>query len=554
MGSKLRRWGKRTAIALSALVVTAAGLGVFSGGGDGARAAGAEAIPPVRECASLVADLDIPDAPTHVTAATVVPAAGGAPEFCEVRGYVEPAVQFVVKLPTTTFTGRYVQTGCGGFCGVLVPPGFPDCAPEGAEPGDAAVAATDDGHEGTGGQPEIDGSWGQDNQPARDDWFFRAPHVLSLAAKQLIDDYYGAPPATSYFTGCSNGGREAMLLAQRYPNDFDGIIAGAPALPIGPLVGVLETWLARSNTAADGTPIITSDKLPALHEAALAACDEVDGLADGQIDDPRACEFDPATVQCPPDGDGADCLTAAQVDAASKIYAGPADPDGTLLYPGGESVGSELAWTDWIIPTTDAPSAAAGLADGYLRYLGYPLGTPHSSVEEFSFTRAEFDRLTPEGSKGNALSLDLSEFQAAGGKVIIWHGWSDQAIPAESTLDYYQRLWEAGGGLAATQQWARTFMVPSLYHCGGGYQLTEFDPLRELVSWVENDQAPERVIANGRDQNGTVVRSRPVFPYPLVARYDGSGSVDDAANFVPVEPPTPPQDKIDWAGSGLYQP
>jgi tannase/feruloyl esterase len=553
MGSMRLRWGKRTVLAVGAAALVAAGLGVAGLRDDGAEAAGATVIPPVRDCASLVEDLDIPDAPTHVTAATVVPAQSGTPEFCEVRGYVEPKVQFVVKLPTTTFTGRYVQFGCGGFCGAVVPPGFPNCAPDGAEPGDAAVAATDDGHEGAADQPAVDGTFGENDQPARDDWFFRAPHVLSLAAKRLVDNFYGAPPTKSYFTGCSNGGREAMLLAQRYPTDFDGIVAGAPAFPISPLLGMFQAWLARSNTAADGTPILTAAKLPALHDAAVAACDEVDGLADGQLDDPRACDFDPGTVQCP-GADAPTCLTAAQVDVVRKLYAGPTDPDGTPLYPGGEAIGSELAWNGWIIPAADGPTAAAALADGYLRHVGYPIGTPHSSLAEVEFTRAEFDRQDAEGSKGNATSLDLSAFTAHGGKLVIWHGWSDEAIPPVGTLDYYQRLADANGGLAATRQWARTFMVPSMYHCGRGYQLTEFDPLRELVSWVENGTAPDRVIATGRDANGTVTRTRTVFPYPQRAVYDGSGSVDDAANFVPADPPTPPQDKIDWAGAGLYQP
>jgi feruloyl esterase len=508
-------------------------------------------IQPVRSCAELVKDFDLPGAATHVTRATVVAAGVGEPEHCDVRGYVEPAVAFQLRLPTTTYAGRYLQHGCGGFCGVISPPSFPACG--GTLPGDMAVAATDDGHVGHGPIPVNDGSWAANNQVARDDWFYRAPHVLSVAAKRIIGFYYGSPPTRSYFTGCSNGGREALLLAQRYPDDFDGVVAAAPANILGPLGGVYLTWLARTNTAGNGAPIITSAKLPALHNAVVAACDHLDGLVDGQIDDPRVCRFNPVTVQCATGTDRPSCLTPAQVDAARKLYAGPTDADGRRLYPGWQTFGSELGWDQWVVPIPDLGVSVAGmLADNYLKYIGYPVGAPHSSSAEFSFTVGEFNRLTPEGVKGNAMSLDLAAFQRSGGKLIIWHGWADQGIPAVGTLDYYQRLWQRSGGLRKTQEWARLFMVPTMYHCADGYRLTEFDPFGALVGWVEHGKAPERVVANGRDAQGDIVRSRPVFPYPLRAKYDGTGSVDDAGNFLPERPPAPPSDIIGWAGTDLY--
>lgn len=445
-------------------------------------------IRPVGPCAELVKDFDIPGAATHVMAAAVVAAFAGEPEHCDVCGYVEPAVGFQLRLPTATFTGRYLQYGCGGFCGVLSPAPFPDCgSPHG---GDLAVAVTDDGHEAA--SPAVDSAW-TNNQAARNDWFYRAPHVLSLAAKHIIATYYGSPPTHSYFSGCSNGGREALLLAQRYPTDFDGIIAGAPAHYMGPLLGVYQTWLARTNTAPNGAPIITSAKLPTLHNAAVAACDGLDGLIDGQIDDPRHCRFDPVALQCPTATDQPNCLTPAQVDAARTLDAGPTDAHGHRLYPGGQTRGSELAWDNyhWLVPPAGGGASAARLhADIYLKHVGYPLGTPHSSVTDFEFTVSEFDRLRPEAVKGNALSLDLEQFQRSGGKLIIWHGWNDQAIPATATLDYYQRLWQHNGGLRDTRQWARVFMIPTMAHCVGGDRLTEFDPFRELISWVERAPRP----------------------------------------------------------------
>ncbi|RSM46349.1 tannase/feruloyl esterase family alpha/beta hydrolase [Amycolatopsis balhimycina DSM 5908] len=510
-----------------------------------ATAATESAVRPVTACAGLAHGYALSGAATHVTSAAVVAATGTDPEYCGVKGYVEPAVQFELRLPTKTYAGRYLQYGCGGFCGLVNPPEFADCGlPHG---GDVAVAATDDGHVGKTPAVVDDGSWGANDQAARDDFEFRAPHVVSRASKAIIQAFYGAPPKKSYFTGCSDGGREGLQLAQRYPADFDGVVAGAPANYWSPLLE-FQAWLARVDTAADGSPILTAAKLPALHNAVLAACDRLDGLADGQLDDPRACHFDPAALTCA-GADTPSCLTPAQVAATRRIYSPPTDGHGTLLYPGGEQPGSELSWAGWIIPTpeTGGVSFARSLADNYLRYLGYPIGAPASTVGTFAFTKREFDRLTPEGVRYNAMSLDLSAFQRRGGKLVLWHGWADEAIPPAGTLDYYQRLTHGHG-----QDWARLFMVPSLYHCGGGTTLTEFDPLKELVAWVERGAAPTVVTATGRDATGHVTRTRPVFTYPQRAVYDGTGSIDDAANFRPAPPTAPVRDVVHWAGDGLY--
>lgn len=540
---------RRASGALAALALVVAGLG--SGVAAPPAAATADAGPvitPVTGCADLVGDLAIPGATAHVTSATVVPT-GAEPEHCDVRGHVDPAVNFQLKLPTATYTGRYLQYGCGGFCGTLGPTPFPDCGP-GA--GDLAVATTDDGHVGQGPLPSIDGRWGADDQAARDDLAFRAPHVVSVTAKRLIAAFYGAPPARSYFGGCSNGGREALLLAQRHPHDFDGIIAGAPANYLSPLV-MYQAWLHRANTGPAGDPILTPGKLQPLHQAVLTRCDHLDGLVDGQLDDPRRCDFDPATTACPDGVDQPTCLTPAQVETVRKLYAGPTDPRGGRLYPGAQTRGSELAWAGWILPVPEfGGSVAHLLADNYLKYLGYPIGTPHSSADGIRFTARELHRLTPVGARGNAMALDLGEFRRSGGKLILWHGWNDQGIPAAGLLDYYARLTHRNGGPEATRQWARVFMVPSLHHCGGGGTLTEFDPLREMVAWVERGTAPDRVIATGRDTEGDVVRTRPVFPYPLQAKYDGTGSIDEASNFVPTAPLHAPQDTIQWLGTYLH--
>jgi hypothetical protein len=540
----------RMLAALYALIIALSTLGLTPAGPVAAESS--PVLRPSRPCSQLQGlSYDIPGAAVRITAAD-----GSDNMTCDVHGTVDPAVQFELKLPINTFTGRYVQYGCSGDCGKIFPPAKPSCSPP--QGGDFAVAATDDGHIGDPNNPLFDASWGANNQAARDDFFYRAPHVVALAAKQLIAVYYGEAPKRSYFVGCSTGGREGLLLAQRYPHDFNGIVAGDPTNYMGPLMGVYMTWIVRSNTGSDGKPILTADKLGALHNAVLAACDGLDGLVDGQIDDPTACHFDPGTLQCPAGTDQASCLTSAQVEVVRKLYAGPTDEHGSRLFPGGEPAGSELAWAGSIIPI-ETPYGAASLAplpDGYLKYLGYPIGQPASSVADFHFTSAEFRRLIPEGVKGNAMSLDLSAFKHAGGKLILWHGWADQSIPPAETLDYYQRLWEHNGGLRETQRFARLFMVPTLYHCGlfGGYRgsNSDFDPFQSLVDWVESSHAPERIVANQRDANNVVVRSRPVFAYPERAQYTGYGSIDDASNFVSAPPLSPPHNVIRWLGDGLY--
>jgi feruloyl esterase len=504
------------------LLVFFASLAVVVAGIAPAAAAGGSAVRPVRSCADLVRTFDVPDARTRVTSAAVV---SGDTEFCDVHGTIEPNIGFQLKLPTRGYQGRYLQYGCGGFCGIIADPAFPaGCGPA---VGDAAVAATDDGHQVA--PPGFDTTWAVNDQQARDDYFFRAPHALSKVSKAIIKAFYGKAPAKSYFDGCSNGGREGLLLAQRYPHDFDGIVAGAPAAYIGALVGY-EAWIARNT--------IPNDKIFVLHSAVISACDGLDGLVDGQIDDPRLCRFDPGTL--------AGQLTDDEIARVRRLYAGPSD-HGVRLYPGGQPYGSEISWTFWLNPSPElGRGIAAELADNALKHLAHPIGRPHSSLADFEFTLRDFRRLVPETVKANAMSLDLSEFRRAGGKLIIWHGASDQGIPFEGTLDYWQRL--TGG---RPQDWARLYVVPSMWHCSGGDTLTEFDPFRSLVSWVEGGHAPYRLVATGKDRSGNVLRTRPVFPYPLRAKYTGSGSVDDAANFV-AAPGFGFSDRIRWAGEDLY--
>ncbi|MFI5913310.1 tannase/feruloyl esterase family alpha/beta hydrolase [Dactylosporangium sp. NPDC051541] len=515
-------------------------------GAAGGSAGGPAVVLPKVDCAALVGrDLsDTPGAPAVVGSATATISPGGW-AACEVKGIAAPQIQFDVLLPTTTWRQRYLQTGCGAFCGSL--DFFADAA-DGCVPldrGDFVVATNNEGHVGVSG---FDATFGTDPQ-LRVDFGYRADHVVALVVKRLITLYYGQGPRYSYFDGCSQGGHQGLTEAQRYPHDFDGIVAGAPASLLTSLIVWSAGWHATANTDARGRPILTAAKLPALHAAVLRECDARDGLADGQIDDPRACSFDPRVLRCPAGSDSAGCLTDAQVDAVRKLYDGPRDERGRRMYPGGEPVGSEANWARWVTPTAAGdPAVAAGNATNALRYLAFPAPRPSMTLGDLHYDSATFAEVNQQAGIYDATDPDLTAFRAAGGKLLLWHGWADQAISPYGTIAYYHALTERMGGPAATQRFARLFMLPGVAHCGAGQGPDAFDALTPALAWVEQGVAPDRLVAAKR-QDDTVVRTRPVYPYPTVARYDGSGSTDDAANFAPVPPPARYEDDIAWLGS-----
>jgi len=479
-------------------------------------------------------------APTRILSAQPRPATGGGPEHCTVTGYAAPQVHFELRLPTSGWTGRYLQLGCGGLCGFLdIAVSLPrtGCLP--ADTGEFAIAAEDTGHTGAS---TTDGLWGGSDPQLRVDYGYRSPHVVATAAKAIIGVFYGQAPARSYFVGCSDGGRQALSQAQRFPADFDGIVAGAPANNWVALSAMMLAWPSTVNTDPHGQPILGPDKLPVLHRAAMDSCDGADGLVDGLIADPRLCAFDPASVRCPQGGDGSGCLTATQVEAARKIYQGPADRHGRHLYPGGAPLGSELRWGF-------ERAFMAALSLNYYQYLASWQNPPADfSLADVAFDVSALRRLQQMSGLYDATDPDLRAFADRGGKLILWHGWTDSTIPPTGTLAYYDAVVDRTGGLPATQQFARLFLFPGVEHCGGGNAPNTFDLLTPLRSWVEDASPPQRIIATQRTRDGTVIRTRPVFPHPMQARYTGSGSVNDADNFVGVTPPNPPDDAFGWAG------
>jgi pimeloyl-ACP methyl ester carboxylesterase len=509
----------------------------------------------------------IPDAPTALFSAQVVPAKAQSPEYCEVKGYVTPQIQFEVRLPTQNWNRRYLQVGCGGYCGSL------RASPESNTALDRnfAVAFDNSGHVG-GGIGAASALWGLDQPQLRVDFGYRSEHVTALAAKAIATAFYGKSPSYAYFQGCSNGGRQALMSAQRYPNDFNGIIAGAPAAIQAPLNGEYETWNARANQDSQGNPILRVGKLALIHQSAIANCDGKDGLVDGQITDPRVCNFKPESLRCSGDRERANCLTTAQIAVVKKIYGGAVDRQGRLLYPGSQTIGSELGWAGSSIGTKGMPPFAAEISNSYLKYLAFPKSPPASfTYKDWQFTAEGFDRLRPLGKVYNATNPNLKGFRDRGGKLMLYHGWADPAIPPQGTIAYYRAVRDTMGGLTKVQSFARLFMLPGMYHCQGGTSPSRVDWLTPIVAWVEQVTPPTKIIASqtaddaasGGFSNPTegttankakVVRTRPIFPYPMQARYNGKGSVDDAANFVGVMPSKVSNERINWIGNDLFEP
>ncbi len=517
---------------------------------------------PIAQCSDL-ANAQI-DATIHIAAAVEVQ--DGAPAaYCKVSGYVSPEVRFEVRLPIKTWTQRFVQTGCGGLCGNLNIHLSNDsgCAP--AQNGELVLASTDMGHSGG-----MDAAWADGHPQRAIDFAYRGVHVTTLAAKAITTAYYGQKPKYSYFAGCSDGGREALMEAQRYPEDFDGITAGAPAMNFITQNTFYHGWNAVVNRDSNGKTILTAAQLPVLHAAAVEACDALDGLKDGLISDPSACHFDPGILQCKEGQDSSKCLSPAQVDVARKIYRGANDGKGEQLVISGPQFGSELAWEGVYIPRTEnQPVMSAGISVGTFRYLTSWQSHPSLTLADMHFDDAEFKKITTLHNLFDATDPDLSRFAGLSHKLIIWHGWSDPHISPLNSIAYYEAM-QRTLGEQRVNDFARLYLFPGGYHCGGGDGPFNMDLLTPMMQWVESGIAPDKIVASHSIGGGgpggpppggrpptiplTVDRTRPVFPYPTQAKYSGKGSIDTAANFVPVKGTELPTKDLRWAGQAFYSP
>jgi feruloyl esterase len=485
---------------------------------------------PRRSCESLAS---VTRAGLVSLRARVVAATPAAPEHCRVTGVIDPEVAFEVDLPAR-WNSRFYMTGNGGLAGQAV---------DGPLGGDRAaalthgfvIAQTNTGHDA---QQEPGGTFILSNPQKAIDYAYRAVHVTAETARAIADAYYGSPVTFAYWNSCSNGGRQGLIEAQRFPDDFDGIVANAPWTDqTGFTMGAM--WNQKAMTEAPVSPA----KLTLLAERVVATCDAVDGLEDGLIDDPRACRFDPArdVPACAAGADGPDCLTPAQAAAIAKVYGGPVGNGRSLapgFMPGSEVVttgrgGRASAWVGTIAPTgPEAKPADFNLAENIMRYLVLDPPQPDYDYRTFDYDRDP--ALVQRWSElADAKDPDLSAFRASGGKLIMTYGWADQILQPMMGVNYYESVRATHG--ESTDEFARLFMMPGVTHCSGGVGPDQVDAVTAVIDWVETNRAPDSLLAS-KVSDGEVVRTRPLCPYPQVARYRGQGSIDDAASFRCVAP------------------
>jgi hypothetical protein len=437
------------------------------------------------------------------------------PEFCRVEGVLAPSrdshIEFEVWLPINGWNRKYEGIGNGGFAGAISYQQMAAALANGY-----AASSTDTGHSANA----VDASWALGHPEKRIDFGYRAIHETALAAKAVIRAFYGSAPQHSYFSSCSNGGRQALMEAQRYSEDYDGIIAGAPANNWTHLMA--EAIGISQAMAGDG--YVPANKIPAISAAVAAGCDALDGVGDGVLGDPRKCHFDPGTLRCR-GAESERCLTDAQIATLKRIYAGaPSVFPGRV--PGAED--GLGGWSLWLTGSKPESSLMHMFSTQFMKNMVY---------EDVSWDFRRFHAETGLNAVDqktaaiyNATNPDLGKFASRGGKLILYHGWNDPAISALNTVNYYEAI-NSKMGRKTVNDFARLFLVPGMQHCGGGPGVSQFDALKALEDWVERKQAPAQIIGS-HATNGQVDRTRPICAYPMEAKYRGTGSTDEAANFV----------------------
>ncbi len=508
--------------------------------------------------------------------------------YCALTGTIDSNVGFEVLLPVTTWRQRYLQVGCGGLCGSigLNAPQTTGYAP--LEDGDFVVASQDEGHSGQST------AWST-NGAQRVDFAYLSDHLLSEVSKGLAAQYYGLSPKYSYFDGCSQGGHQALTEVQRYPKDFNGVLAGSPASIMTELNSVFHEY--ENDAALDSTrtnSIIDEPMATLVYNAALKLCDPTTGL----MLDYRACEqkFNLESLLCAPgftqNPNTPSCLTQAQITAFKEVYAGPVDPQGQHLFPGGYPLGSEPDFTNGtsvLVPNTlPALAGNAGFITEWYQY--FALGTPAvgtnlgaNAVLDEQFTKASFDQIEKLAPFWDATNPNIGSFERDGGKLILWAGEADYSIPTVSSLSYYQAVVRANGGINSTQQFARYYLLPSVGHCGdtsADAGADTYNGLGAVVQWTELHQAPNALVASkyapaastggggppggapaasdltdtipalGAPNTNAVQRTLPIYPYPEFPAYNGSGNIDSASSYhgqvsQAVQQPTPWLGKFD---------
>ena len=460
---------------------------------------------------------------------------GNLPAFCRVAGNIQPTsdshIAFEVWLPLTTWNGKLAGVGNGGWAGTISYSGPPIASLTDQVRRGYAVASTNTGHDGDGG----DAKFAVGHPERLTDFGWRAVPEMTVKAKAVTQAFYGRAPQRAYWIGCSTGGKQGLTEAQRFPEDYDGIIGGAPANNWAPLMTATAAQVIAA--IADSASYLRAPARRLLHNAVMKTCDALDGVQDGVLEDPRRCRFDPASLQCTTAQADTTCLTSAQVVAARRIYAGPVDPTNGRNISPGLALGSELVWGAFATPNQPFP-----IPFSYYRWL--VVGDSTWDWRSFDLANPQFYRMWADANRRDAPVLpavdpNLRAFRARGGKLIQYHGWNDQLITPQNSVDYYNSVvaFEASGRrdsaavLAGVRGWYRLFMAPAMAHCGGGNGPGVFDMQRALEDWVERGVAPDSVIAEHVAPNGTPDRRRPLCPFPKVAVYKGEGDTNAAASF-----------------------
>jgi hypothetical protein len=495
--------------------------------------AGEPRTPPKSTCASL---RSLTGYEFSIISAALIPASKERPEFCRVLGLIQPEIKFEVALPSS-WHGRLLMMGNGGYAGENLDFVGRAMTRDSAVSSGFAFTQTNTGHDAEG---EPLGAFAISAQKLLD-YAFRAVHVTVDTAKRVTAAYYGIPPRRSYFLGCSTGGRQGLMAAQRFPNDFDGISSGAPVLDF---VSTQVNYVPIMQAMAKAP--VSENKLKVVGKIVYALCDEKDGLKDGLIEDPRRCGFKPSMhlPRCSSSGDAPDCFTDGQIQSLETLYSDQyikgqkvfkgwpvgAEAEGLIAVAPGVMIDGKVGWDRWLV-RSDQPPDFKQFSEAFFRYLAEPKKKPNLELSELDFERNP-PRLDWIRETLNATDTDLSAFRDHGGKLLMWFGWADPALNPLMGIEYFEAAARKMG--AGMPRFFRLYMLPGVFHCWGGVGCDSLPRLATLINWVEGGKAPDSILAS-RVIAGKVVRTRPLCPYPEVAKYKGSGSIDEAANFVCAE-------------------
>lgn len=464
------------------------------------------------------------------------PAITGLPAFCRVAGVMRPSsdsvIRFEVWLPEHDWNGSLIGAGNGGFAGSIGYDEFVNYLKR-----NFVVAGSDAGHQAEA----TDASWAWHHPEKVKDFGWRAVHLTRLRAAEIVAAYYGKHDEKAYFDSCSDGGREALMEAERFPEDYNGILAGAPANAWSTMLGAAVYVI--QGRLLDPRSYFSDLKLPAIQKASLEACDALDGVKDGILNDPSKCHFDPQVLLCKGE-ETLDCLTAPQIQTLKSIYSGSVDRQGKTVFPG-YTPGDEVGWREWVIGQDPTGPSGFRYVENYFRYM--VTGDPKWSALTVDPADALRQSREKDATDLDSDNPDLSKFRERGGKLILYHGWNDQAISPWSTVSYYKSV-EQKMGAENASSFVRLYMAPGVEHCAGGpgpsffgqfglatAKGSRYGLFDSLVDWVEKGSPDEDVFATkygqGEDGSPKVVMTRPLCAYPKVVKYSGSGDTNDAASF-----------------------